>query len=225
MFRLINKWKVILCLSILAISEFSQAQWITKWSNSMDGYVIHYEQPPGVLSGDFNSDGYYEIVIFDESKVIILDGTSGSTLFRIDALVPTRPLIIDIDKDGRDELIVSDTESTTAYEYIGSTGAINSQKENMPTSIKISQNYPNPFNLQTSIQYSIPRSGVVKIMIFNEVGQCVRTLIDNKFVESGEHSVIWDGKDDNDNFVSSGTYFYQIIMDDFVSTKKAVLVK
>ncbi len=96
----------------------------------------------------------------------------------------------------------------------------------------LSQNYPNPFNpsgagrsLTTTILFSLAKDAKdAKIAIYNLKGQKVKTLID-KPVEKGVHSVIWNGKDDSGNSVSSGLYFYKLKAGGFNSTKKMILLK
>lgn len=83
----------------------------------------------------------------------------------------------------------------------------------------LSQNYPNPFNPTTMINYSLANTGLVRIDIYNVLGQKVETLV-NKKKSAGNHSIIWDGKD-----MSSGVYFYRIQAGDFNRTKKMLLVK
>jgi len=63
-----------------------------------------------------------------------------------------------------------------------------------PTTLHLSQNYPNPFNTETVITFALPRSGNVKIEIFNVLGQKVRDLVDEE-VSAGYKRVVWDGKD------------------------------
>ena len=47
----------------------------------------------------------------------------------------------------------------------------------------------------------------------------------NEYKPLGEYEAVWDGKDDNGLAVSSGTYFYQLKIGDFVSSKKMLLLK
>jgi hypothetical protein len=84
---------------------------------------------------------------------------------------------------------------------------------------EVKQNYPNPFNPSTTIEYTVYKPSKVRIEIYNFLGQSVRTLV-NEEKNVGNHSVVWDGKDDNSEQVLSGTYFYRIIIVDFVSNKK-----
>ncbi len=86
------------------------------------------------------------------------------------------------------------------------------------------QNYPNPFNPTTEIEYDIPRTANISIVIFNTLGQKIRTLV-NKRQTPGQYTVVWDGKDDYGRNVASGIYLYQLKTNDFVQTKKMILIK
>ena len=67
-------------------------------------------------------------------------------------------------------------------------------------------NHPNPFNPRTKISYSISQAGPVKVSVYNVRGQRVAVLVD-EVKPAGEHSVVWDGKDDNGRSMASGLYF------------------
>lgn len=89
---------------------------------------------------------------------------------------------------------------------------------------RLSQNFPNPFNLETTIKYYLPRTCHVNIQIFNILGQRVRTLVNN-FQKSGYREARWNGKDDANNPVSTGIYFYRIKAEKFTATRKMLLLK
>ena len=72
--------------------------------------------------------------------------------------------------------------------------------------------YPNPFNPETTISFSIPESGDVELSVYNVKGQKVTTLVDSR-LDSGNHSVSWQGKDSNGDSVSSGIYLYRLRID------------
>ena len=88
----------------------------------------------------------------------------------------------------------------------------------------LSQNYPNPFNPTTTIEYEIPQQGNVQIIVYDILGRRIKELI-NEEKNTGNYFVIWNGKDNNDNNVSSGTYYYQIISGNNIQTKKMMIVK
>lgn len=79
----------------------------------------------------------------------------------------------------------------------------------LPACVTLNGNYPNPFNPETTISFSIPDDSKIELSVFNIKGQKVKSLVKDSF-ESGTHSVIWNGKDDNNKSVSSGIYFYKL---------------
>ncbi len=83
------------------------------------------------------------------------------------------------------------------------------------------QNYPNPFNPATNIAFTLNRKAHVSIKIYDLNGREIKQLI-NGFYTSGQHSIVWDGKDRQNLAVSSGVYFYRIIINGQSRTKKAV---
>ncbi len=94
-----------------------------------------------------------------------------------------------------------------------------------PTLNKLYQNYPNPFNPETTIKFTAEDAERAEIVIYNIKGQKVKTLV-NKVLPAGEHSVVWNGKDEKGKNVSSGIYFYKLIVDDkTIETKKCLLLK
>ncbi|HEX9912224.1 MAG TPA: T9SS type A sorting domain-containing protein [candidate division Zixibacteria bacterium] len=98
------------------------------------------------------------------------------------------------------------------------------KKPPLPDKFLLSQNYPNPFNPVTEIKYTLPKDCHVELVIYNALGQKVKTLV-NKFQNAGYQMVQWNSRDDRDNEVVSGVYFYKIKAADFVQTKKMVLIK
>jgi len=96
--------------------------------------------------------------------------------------------------------------------------------EELPDGYFLMPNYPNPFNAVTNIKFVLPRSSDVMIEIFNVLGQRVKMLV-NERLSTGFKSVVWDGRDENGLEVSSGLYFYRITANDFIQTKKMLLLK
>ncbi len=94
----------------------------------------------------------------------------------------------------------------------------------LPESFELSQNYPNPFNPTTTIKYFLPEVANVELVIVNVMGQTVRTLV-NAMQAPGEHSVVWDGRDQSGVAVASGIYLYKMRAGDFTETRKMVLMK
>jgi penicillin V acylase-like amidase (Ntn superfamily) len=97
-------------------------------------------------------------------------------------------------------------------------------KNQMPPEIKLNQNYPNPFNPSTIISYRLSVLSEVKLDIYNMLGEKVKKLV-NSFHNTGGHSIIWDGSDDNNNRVCSGMYFYRLETNGMSFQKKMVLIR
>ncbi len=94
----------------------------------------------------------------------------------------------------------------------------------IPIQIALFQNYPNPFNAETKIRFEIPNSEWVNLSVYNIIGQRVRTLLNEK-KKAGRHTVYWDGKDEYNNSLGTGIYFYRFSTNDFKYTRKALLLK
>lgn len=90
-------------------------------------------------------------------------------------------------------------------------------------SISLSQNYPNPFNPSTNIQYRLQNPGFVNLSVYDILGNKVATLV-NGTQSSGEHRVTFNAERVNGE-LSSGIYIYNLRTDDFVKSRKMILVK
>jgi hypothetical protein len=109
---------------------------------------------------------------------------------------------------------------------VGLQGTSNVIGNNNPIPIEISlmQNYPNPFNPTATIEYQIQKNDFVTLKVYDSLGQLVKTLV-NESKQSGEYSVIFDGKNEKGQTVSSGVYYYQLQVGDFISNKKMIQLK
>jgi 5'-nucleotidase/UDP-sugar diphosphatase len=94
----------------------------------------------------------------------------------------------------------------------------------LPQTFELHQNYPNPFNPETQISYSLPQDGQVRLAIYNVLGQQVKVLVD-EYQSAGIKTVIWDGRNQSGETVSSGMYFYRLQVGEVVQTKKMSLMK
>lgn len=92
-------------------------------------------------------------------------------------------------------------------------------RNNLPKDFVLEQNYPNPFNPITTINFSLPKSSRVKLVVYTINGEYVTTLID-EFIPAGNHSIKFDAEG-----LSSGTYIYKFTADNFTSSKKMILLK
>ena len=102
------------------------------------------------------------------------------------------------------------------YEYFILGNAVSVKN---PEKFSVSQNYPNPSNPNCKIDFEIPVSGKVSLIVYDMLGKEVSVLI-NKFTEAGYHSVNFEG-----GKFSSGVYYYKLISEKFIQTRKMVIVK
>ena len=99
-----------------------------------------------------------------------------------------------------------------------------SMESAIPTEVELSQNYPNPFNPTTRIDYTVVSDGHITLNVYDITGRLVSTLVDD-YVDSGYHSVMWDGIDNNGKVVAAGIYFYSLQGEASNMTRKMVYMK
>jgi hypothetical protein len=112
---------------------------------------------------------------------------------------------------------ISFTGNMKSMSYLQFTGV----EDNIQTVEKysISQNYPNPFNPATTINYQLPKSGVVSIKVYDILGSEIKTLV-NEYKQPGSYAVKFDASK-----LSSGVYIYRIISGNYSASKKMILIK
>jgi hypothetical protein len=93
-----------------------------------------------------------------------------------------------------------------------------------PVLTALRANHPNPFNPSTVIEYTLGAAGRVRVDVFDATGRRVRSLVDRTEAK-GDHEVTFDGRDDRGQPLASGVYLYRLTADDFVQTRKMVLLK
>lgn len=89
----------------------------------------------------------------------------------------------------------------------------------LPDNYHLAQNFPNPFNAATQIRFDLPRSGRVRLDVYNVLGQHVTALIDD-VLPAGSHAVAWTAES-----AASGVYFYRLQTEKATLTRKMVLLR
>lgn len=131
-------------------------------------------------------------IILDNSGNVIITGLTNNTGTAVDALI-------------------------IKYTQSGVTGVQNVNA--IPEKFELKQNYPNPFNPQTNISFALPKTGNVKLTVFDITGKVVAELV-NGIRSEGSHTVNF-----NADGLSSGTYFYKLETQGFSDVKKMILIK
>ena len=117
------------------------------------------------------------------------------------------------------DVLYAATRYGGAYRSRGPTTSVKDYRADLPHADMLSPNYPNPFNPSTTIGYSLSRTAVVSLRIFNTLGQLVATLVDGR-KEAGYYQVQWSPSN-----IPSGIYFYRLQAGEFVQTKKMILLR
>ncbi len=104
-------------------------------------------------------------------------------------------------------------------EIENTTVGISEKTNKLPNAFVLFENFPNPFNPTTVIGYQLTESSKVVLKIYNTLGQEIRLLVD-EMKSKGNHTSVWDGKDNKGNMVSSGVYLYQLQAGQSWLTKK-----
>jgi len=89
----------------------------------------------------------------------------------------------------------------------------------IPVKLELEQNYPNPFNPSTQINFGLPKSGAVKLQVFDLLGKKITTLIDGP-MQAGRQSVTFDASN-----LPSGMYIYRLETKSNVLVRKMILIK
>jgi hypothetical protein len=102
--------------------------------------------------------------------------------------------------------------------------SVNSEEKIVPKKFALYQNYPNPFNPTTKIKFDLPSVGQrhafdLRLIVYDILGREVAMLVDEQ-LRPGSYEVTWDASN-----YPSGVYFYKLITDEFVETRKMVLIK
>ncbi|MCB0731672.1 MAG: T9SS type A sorting domain-containing protein [Ignavibacteriae bacterium] len=198
------------------------------WGVSYYGDIIKTEDG-GDSWFQVNQGESFDVIsdIYSFNKdVFWISDHSGKNLVTFDGGINwTRPAIFQ-DKGIRSFSKISDSE----FYAIG--GLANIIKVNISNNIvqvqndkiiknefHLNQNFPNPFNPTTTISYAIPKKGLVKIKIFDNLGRKIDELV-NKQQLPGNYEVQFNAKS-----LPSGIYFYQLTFGDFSETKKLLFLK
>ncbi|MCK5125884.1 MAG: T9SS type A sorting domain-containing protein [candidate division Zixibacteria bacterium] len=121
------------------------------------------------------------------------------------------------------QITVPDNVSSARL-IIGSKQYLTNEQVALPDDFVLDQNYPNPFNPMTNIHFTVPQQAHIRIEVHNILGQQVKLLLDEN-MPKGDYTITWEGKDQYNQPVASGIYFYRLTADSFSQCRKMVLLK
>ena len=182
---------------------------------------------------DIDADSDLDIVVNSdiyENKFLILENFvnywNSSVITLDDTIFVSRFDVADFNNNGKPEIVFFDEYNQNVCSIENDVLITDGEEVEIPEIVytKLHGNYPNPFNPETKISYSTAKAGNAELTIYNIKGQRVKTLVKDH-IEAGDHSIIWNGKDDKDADVSSGVYFYRLKTADEIQNKKMLLLK
>ena len=169
-------------------------------------FIEDVETPDSMLSFMFTSS--------NDSLVAVFDSTTGElTLSAHSGYTGDAVLNIKVSDDSNATVemdLLVNVSSVTGLEDLFS---------GIPKEYVLMQNYPNPFNPVTSIRYGLPKPSLVRLEIYNVLGQRVKTLV-NEYQKAGYYLISFNAQ----NF-ASGLYIYHLQTEQFQAIKKMIFVK
>ena len=101
---------------------------------------------------------------------------------------------------------------------------VESPKDASVQDFRLNQNYPNPFNPSTTISYNLAKNSLVSLKVYNVSGHLVATLV-NGFQNAGNHTITWNGSDENSSPLASGIYLARLTAGSHTSTVRMLLMR
>ena len=196
----------------------------------------------------FDGDNYAGVIFGDTNgklHSVRADGTQSPNFpITIGGNLKISAALADIDKDNDLDIVIPTDSgyavidikrSVYSYEWNCFMGGYNRAGNSFqPTSeddpvlpvfdTALNGNYPNPFNPSTTINFSLSEKAKVNLAIYNQKGQLVRELINEK-MPAGNHQLVWNGTDAKGQTVSSGIYYYRMKSGKYSSTRKMIMMK
>ena len=192
----------------------------------------HYNE--AVFDWEYNGGNLDDVGSYSQTMIFMDDTTDNFTPNNDQGKVRVAKLFSgDIDNDGNGDVIFSSASFATdkpqlfMVEHEEEVIVVNIDHNDsgiIPNKVSLEQNFPNPFNPATAFQYNLAESGIIELTITDIIGRKVTTLISG-YQRSGNHNVLWTGKDSNGNQVPSGIYFYNLKSGSNIITKKMTLSK
>lgn len=225
---------------------------VTGWPQSTGTSGAFVQGTPAIA--DIDGDGDIEIIASAYTGLFVwdYDGTLHTGYPVYTGMTRSSPVIADLDLDGDIEVIVGSHNDSlyawdltgtfnpaniewssfrhdlynSGYLYWGSLGVDDDFEITRGTTTTFSFScYPNPIINTSVISYMLSSNSVVHLDIYNISGRLVRTLVDGEYSTSGEHSVIWDGKNNLGSTATPGIYFCRLECSSSVTTIEMILIK
>ena len=197
--------------------------------NTLDSYTLEWTESADVDQDTIDYIIYATIGQYPPEEVDDTTGLSYPILYQDIAEeafrdVPGNNVTIRFSvwaHDGTDSLKIGGEDRVlyvNRYEYL------DVEDKTIPSDFALHGNYPNPFNPTTQIRFDLPNKNDVNINIYNMLGQKVK-VFSMPNTPAGTHTITWNATNQSGQPLSAGVYLYQMIIEDFVKTRKMILLK
>ena len=194
-----------------------------------EGYIaLQADNVEGILSAQFELatgfDGRVELGASAKGFLLAVGRRNGNTRIALAGSLPMHgdgELLRFYPTDDRAPQLRS--VRFNGGEMVGNVSAASAPTV-VPVQFRLQPNIPNPFNPTTVIPYQIDRTEQVRLEVFNEIGQLVRTLHEGP-LPTGSYRVVWNGQDNTGAAVAGGTYFYRLLTPTRTDVRKMTLLK
>ncbi|MBM4399902.1 MAG: T9SS type A sorting domain-containing protein, partial [Candidatus Cloacimonetes bacterium] len=217
---LVDDWRFVIQFNTPNQILYGKVTWDDLSANGASPYFYKGIAAPGrinLLMTDADNYLFYGIDHTAQAIFASMDVMSGSGDFPI---LNNQDWFAFLDNSSQ----VANAQLVTGVMVYEHYGTANNDNTIPQSGARLYQNYPNPFYNDTSISFNLPKTQKAKLTIYNLKGQKVRTLLTGD-AKSGLNTVKWDGKDDNDNPVSSGIYYYRLVAQSKTTTRKMLLYR
>lgn len=201
-------------LIVVAAASFAPIQSVNLEDSSVSTVVV----PPFG-----NMDG----ITIDQYKNIYVATHQGGCIYRYDSAINNPPQLISSGHNGpagphynkKDNILAVPNFYSNSVDFISVSPSAVESESNEVLGFELFQNYPNPFNPATKIKYKIPEQSFVSLKIYDLLGNIISTLVD-EIKPRGDYGVEF-----NATGLSSGPYFYQLVIDNYLETKKMLYLR
>ncbi|MFC1650418.1 T9SS type A sorting domain-containing protein [Candidatus Latescibacterota bacterium] len=182
----------------------------------------------GIVKGDFINSDSFSFPVIGEETVGLANSVFGASGFSGSGVLAEVQFTANFDGIFTADMLSFEKASVVnSYflreDIIGESITIVDSGD-IPSEFALVQNFPNPFNPSTTIEFSVPQSGHVSIMIYDILGRNVKTLVSDVY-DAGNHSAVWNATDMNGNLVANGVYFYTIEAGNFHTSRRMMFMK
>lgn len=194
---------------------------IRNWTN--EAPLLYYRKSTnGGTTWSAYSSVNYTTVNLDTFSFVIPASVIGTTVqyyFAAQDIALPTPKMVTLPDGGSGVTPPGSTAPPTRFQYIVAMVGIEPVSNEIPNVFKLHTNYPNPFNPITKIKFDIAKNTNAKLLVYDVLGRVVETLVNGE-LKAGRYEVDFDGYS-----LSSGVYFYKLVTNDYVDTKKMLMIK